>query len=245
MTSAAVLALAGGALLAALSCFLFFVSFNAVYELGYWENDFVAARKEAAPNVSPQMQKFQDYPLRPAAWIWAACLGALGAVCAAASGVAQPLSGLLPVLPNSSGALLLQVALLLAIWLLALWGLRILFKAHNSVEETRRIYTFWGLHSYKLFCYALLFPISVAGVVLVVAQVFRHWPNYLIYRYKGDRSNSPKQEMRAFVFLALTVMMLFALPVSEVVTLTWLAGAWLFLRKEEYWLFLFKSPARA
>lgn len=82
MTSAAVLALAGGALLAALSCFLFFVSFNAVYELGYWENDFVAARKEAAPNVSPQMQKFQDYPLRPAAWIWAACLGALGAVCA-------------------------------------------------------------------------------------------------------------------------------------------------------------------
>ncbi|MBT8154526.1 hypothetical protein KMP13_11575 [Epibacterium ulvae] len=226
-------ALIPSALLVALSCLCYFISFNAVYEIGYWENDFVAAQKEATPNVSPNMQKFKDYPLQPAVWIWATVLGALGTALAQRAGITSPL--LAPFVTSadtlSSGA---EFCILLLIWCGVLAAQRGLFHLHNHAPERHRIYTFWSLHAFKLLCYGLIFPTSVAGVVLIIAQVYRHWPNYLIYRFQGDRAHTPKYGARAFFFLAFSLVILFAVPLSSLVNMTWLAGVWLFLYRQEY-----------
>lgn len=235
------LGLSMGLQILALLCF--FISFNVIYEIGYWENDFIAAQKEKEPNVSPQMERFRHYPLRRPAWTWALLLGAGGVVLGIASGATTPISDrIAPLLGDYTGA---TAGVLFGLWCLVLVGLRIVFTAHNSVEERRRIYTFWGLHLYKLFAYALLFATNIGGVIVIVAQVFRHWPNYVIYRFKGDKSASPKQEARAFFFLALTGLMLFVLPPHEVLSASWLGGALLFLTKREYWSFLISPKAGA
>ncbi|MBL3705604.1 hypothetical protein GI582_23155 [Sulfitobacter sp. BDSS02] len=217
----------GTGALAALACIFLFVSLNAVYEIGYWENDFVAAMREANPNVSPQMARFESYPFRPAAWIWAGVSGAIGVVLAAASGIDGPLERLLE-LPSQP--FLLRTGILFVLWCGGLFVLRRLFRKHNFIAEPLRIYTFWALHSFKLLAYVLVFSTTLAGIVLVTAQVFRHWPGYLIYRFRGDKDATPRYELRAFFFLALSGMLALAVPLTEFLTVTWLFGAWFFLR---------------
>ena len=53
------------------------VSFWAIYETGYVDNDLIGARHEKDPNLTRQFFESPVADLRRAAWVWAAGCGAL------------------------------------------------------------------------------------------------------------------------------------------------------------------------
>ena len=214
--------------LKAAALFTLFVSFNTIYEIGYWQNDFISSQNEETPNVSAQMEKFRTYPVRRG-WIWGFGLGWIGTGLATLSGGSFTLFSVLPFLngPWTQGltGFVLVWAVLCILWSGGLVVSRYVFRKHNTITELARIYTFFALHVLKLFLFALVLTPALSGVILIFAQVFRHRINYVVYRFKGDRSQTPKREVRGFFFVVLTLMMLAATSVFDVIDLTWLAGA--------------------
>jgi hypothetical protein len=168
---------------ALLGLLLLFVSFFAVYEIGYHENDFLAARREAKPSVSPEASRFADYPIRSQGWLWSICLGAAG------SALVAPL----PRFPWVLGA-----------WLACLVAVRIVFRLHNVFSPNWRIPTFTGLQVGKTFSYAAVLPINPIGSIILVSQILRQTINYVIYRVRGTSQNVKRQQLRLFSFIALS-----------------------------------------
>lgn len=163
---------------------LLFVSFFAVYEIGYYENDFLAAKKEKKPVVSPQAAQFIHYPIRSQGWLWSLCLGAAG--CALVGPLAQ--------WPQR-----------LAAWLGCLLAVRVIFRLHNVFTPNWRIPTFTGLQISKTFSYAAVFPLHPVGAIILVSQILRQWINYLVYRIRGSSQNIKRQQLRLFSFIALSL----------------------------------------
>ncbi|MFC3125317.1 hypothetical protein ACFOD4_09600 [Pseudoroseomonas globiformis] len=158
----------------------FVISLMAVYEMGYFENDMVASRSEAKPTLSPEMERFRDYPIFPSAWFWAAGLGAAG--CALAS-----FADLLPSLDMFAA---------MASWAISLLLLRVLFFIYNRQDVQSRVFIYPVLQLMKyLPVFFLLRPTEV-GVVLALAQVTTMWAIYTTYRLGGRHKTLKKEAFR-------------------------------------------------
>jgi phosphoserine phosphatase len=168
---------------ALLGLLVLFVSFFAVYEIGYYENDFLAAKKEKKPIVSPQAARFAHYPIRSQGWLWGICLGAAG--CA----LVGPLS---------------RFPYLLASWLGCLVAVRVVFRLHNILKPAWRIPTFTGLQIGKTFSYAAVLPLHPVSAIILVSQILRQCINYLVYRIRGSSQNVNRQQLRLFSFIILS-----------------------------------------
>jgi phosphoserine phosphatase len=207
---------------------LLFLSFNSVYEIGYWDNDFVAAAVEKSPNVSREMERFRNYPIRRGAWAWGIVCGMLGALVVAIGGFGPPLQ--LPVsLPSGLPGVFAVWAVVFAIWVAGLVTTRYVFNLHNSLPETARIYSFYLLHALKLLIYALAIPIALSGVILVTSQIYRHWLGYVVYRFQGRKDDVPRMQIRGFFFLVTSAIAAIATSPLAVIDLTWICGFVYFL----------------
>jgi hypothetical protein len=179
-------------LLSKLVCMPFFtLSLMCIYEVGYFENDMVAAAREKAPTLNSQYKRFQAFPVQPAAWIWAVAAAAIGAWAACSSGAIHP-------------AFLPWAAL---IWLGSLILLRGIFFAYNRVRPTARIAIYPVLQMFKYLPLFILFPATPAGAVLAFCQAATMSLIYLIYRQTGARRVFDKEQFRTGLFaLALCFM---------------------------------------
>jgi hypothetical protein len=223
-------AIAGYLLAGLASLFCFFVSFNAVYEIGYWENDFVASAREEKPAVNPGMERFRHYPIKDA-WSWGLGLGAIGALIAVLAGLPSHfdavvetwLPGLAPLPAGARPAIVF--ALDFVAWAIVLVIQRRLFKLHNEIRPRLRIYTFWMLHAFKLTAYAAIFAMTLSGALVVIAQVFRHWTHYLVYRFNGEKAAAPKGSIALFYFIAYSALVAVVVPARALFDATWALGA--------------------
>jgi hypothetical protein len=179
-------------LLSKLVCIpLFTLSLMCVYEIGYYENDMVAAAQEDAPTLTKQAKRFRSFPMQPAAWVWAVAAAALGAWLACATGQMQ--------------ATFLPWAAL--IWLGSLVLLRAVFYAYNRVRLAGRILIYPVLQIFKYLPLFLLFPATPAGALLAFCQTAMMCLIYLIYRKTGERRVFDKEQFRTGLFaLALCFM---------------------------------------
>jgi hypothetical protein len=189
-----------GSLLSKLACVPFFtLSLMCVYEIGYFENDMVAAASEDAPTLTSQAKRFREFPMQPAAWIWATAAAAVGAWLACATGAMH-------------GAFLPWAAL---IWLATLILLRVVFFAYNRVRPAARIAIYPVLQMFKYLPLFLLFPATPAGAVLAFCQVSTMSLIYLIYRQTGYRRIFDKEQFRTGLFaLALGFMATASTPAA-------------------------------
>lgn len=174
------------------------LSLMCVYEIGYYENDMVAARSEAAPTLSRQAARFRSFPIQPAAWMWALAAAAAGVAVSVYAGVAA-FSGLEAML----------------VWVGALALLRLLFMAYNRSPLRRRVILYPFLQLMKYVPVLVLVHATVFGAVLVACQVATMWVTYLIYRLGGDKTRFLREEFRTILFVAATGLLLTSLPVSE------------------------------
>ncbi|WGD28997.1 hypothetical protein AncyloWKF20_14530 [Ancylobacter sp. WKF20] len=194
-----------------------FVSMLAVYEIGYFENDQVAAAREANPTLTPMAARFRDFPLARHAWSWAIALGLVGALLAS--------------LRLTGGVFDSDLfAILAGVWIVVLLVVRGLFAAYNRLPEARRIFVYPLLQAAKLLAPLLLIPGLALGAALLLAQTVAMWMTYAVYRAGGDKAMVPRETVRLTAFLALAAGTLLASPsgtlhteaVAGVLILAWL-----------------------
>ena len=189
---------------AVLAVSLLFLSFWAVYEAGYFENDDVSARLEADPRTPAAFDRFRRWS-EPRAWIWAVLAGAPGLVAVEASG------GWLPALgpADADGTRAPSLTAGLVLWLAALAAMRLLFRVYNHVDKATRVVLYLPLQAVKYGLPALFLPLPAAGAALLVAQALRRWLGYLQYRLTGRRIEIlPARVARLGVFALLWLLLL-------------------------------------
>lgn len=179
------------------------LSFWAIYERGYVDNDEVAAHFEREPTLNPA---FFDAPVvtprwRP--WGWALVSGAIGTAMLRGAG----LPGL-----YAFGA---WVAVLLATY-----GA---FLFYSRLDKLTRIWLYAGLQLARGAAFVAVVPISVIGAVAIGAHVFSKWVPYYVHRQSGK--GWPKDGHflpRLLFFVLLSVLLAFA--TGPAVLLSWPAA---------------------
>jgi hypothetical protein len=147
-------------LVAGLLCLL--ISFWAIYERGYVDNDRIAERFETDPKLSAA---YADAPVptpRWQPWIWAAGCGTL-----AIALLRWPLR------PAATDFLA---------WGGMLVGVHIWFRLYNRLDKRTRVFLFGGLQLARGAAFVALVPISAIGAMALGAHALSKWVPYYIYR---------------------------------------------------------------
>jgi hypothetical protein len=141
------------------------VSFWAIYEAGYVDNDRIALRHEKDPKLSDKFGEVEvaTPPLQP--WIWATALGLVAVF-----------------LLNESGKLPLRDA---AAWTAVLLGTRIAFWLYNRLDKRSRIWLYPLLQLSRSGSFTVLVPIGLPASLAIGAHVLARWVPYYVYRTRG------------------------------------------------------------
>lgn len=181
---------------------LTFLAMYSAYEIGYWENDHVAAKNEARPTLSKTAAKFGGYPI----WhglVWMAVLSmlAIGGVSILKEHLVASWSGPSPMLAGS-------------MWLALLVVLLVTFRLFNRLPITRRPYVFPVLHFIKNFAGAFFLPLQPLGALLLASQVGSQMMVYIAHRSGGSGAAFNRQSQRALLFGVLAGACLLTLPME-------------------------------
>ncbi len=167
------------------------LSFWAIYERGYVDNDDIANRYERDPKLS---STFRDAPAatpRWLPWIWASASGAVGVLI---------LRG--PVL---------AAAVDFAKWAAVLIATYGVFALYNRLDKTTRIWWYSLLQLARSAAFVALVPINLIGAMALGSHVLAKWVPYYIYRVGGQHWPDASHFMsRLLFFLLLTVLIAFA-----------------------------------
>ena len=163
----------------ALPALLFCFSLHIIYEIGYYENDYLAAKTEESPTLFFELNYFKHYPISFGGWSCALLTGGLGVF-----------------------MLYGQWNTLLAIkWLLLLILLRFVFYIYNRQPVKARLPFYVMLQTIKNFGGVMVLAINPVGLALAVAHAFQHTSVYVVYRCGGDKKKFPRNLMRMVVYL--------------------------------------------
>lgn len=183
---------------------LLLLSFWAIYERGYVDNDSVAARLETDPKLS---EHFGDTSVAtPIAqpWIWALSSGALG------------IAALRP-----DGASFVRG---MAIWSVTLIGVHLCFKTYNRLDKATRVWLYPALQLARSAAFTVVVPISPVGAAALGAHAVSRWIPYQIYRLtKATWPETRPELVRAVIFVLLAILLVRVLGLS--VLWTWTAPA--------------------
>ncbi|WP_162409581.1 HAD family hydrolase [Acuticoccus sediminis] len=160
------LPLAGAPVLHLAGLFLLLVSFWAVYEQGYVDNDLVGARHEDNPRLSAGFHRSELARRTAAPWLWAAICG---------------LGGIALTLPP--GGSFVQGA---ALWSAALAATYIVFLVFNRVDKATRVWPFAALQFARGAAFAAVLPAVPVAVAAIGAYVVEKWIPYFVYRLPGQ-----------------------------------------------------------
>ncbi len=156
-----------------------FVSVVCIYELGYYENDHVAAVVERDP--APPSNLSGRYRVGWQAWGWFAVLSLVAIL------ILQR--------PASAWGAWLGFGLIV----------RLLFFVYNKTAVGRRVMLYPLLQASKSFGFMILFPINPVGVALLLAHVLKRTIAYAIYRLGGRHRRFPMHAAGLLLFVMITV----------------------------------------
>ncbi len=167
---------------------LLFLSLYAIYEIGYYDNDRVAVKYETKPVVSESAKTFPGFS-KARAWLWAFGFTVLGILCAWPDYVRHPFRQGVPFLFD------------LACWFAVLGALYLVFFWFNHLVPAKRLFLFPLLHIFKTFSFVIFVPLTIAGTLLLAAQVVSISVNYGIYRWGGKWERFNRQACRLVLFI--------------------------------------------
>jgi hypothetical protein len=141
------------------------ISFWAIYERGYVDNDWAALHYEKDPKLSDTFGKVEvaTPPLQP--WIWAAAFGLIAVF-----------------LLNKPGELPLHSV---AAWMGVLLGTYFGFLVYNRCDKSSRIWLFPALQFARSASFMALVPIGLPASLAVGAHIIARWVPYYVYRTDG------------------------------------------------------------
>jgi len=210
------IALAALPVLHVLGLLFLLVSFWAIYERGYVDNDLIAARFEENPKLSAEFLESPVATPRWQPWIWAFACGAIAVV-------------LLrwPVTPMPAD---------FAAWAAVLLATHGWFTMYNRLDKGTRVWMFAGLQFARSAAFVVLVPIGLIGGVALGAHVLAKWVPYCVYRFGGkDWPEAPFLLIRLLFFVVLALLLGFSQGMSSLLSGTALALlAWnLFRARQE------------
>lgn len=184
-------------LLHALSMLFLVLSFWCIYEVGYIENDRVAEKYEAKPNLTATYKRYINRydPWSP--WIWALLFAIPGLMLlnSVDNLVFREYGSLWAINPG-------QLGIKAGLWLVVLLAVRLTYRIYNFIDVPSRLWLYPVLQVYKCFGFLLVTATNIVGSISFAAYVLARWIPYLIYRRGGgDRYNFPEQLMRCIFFL--------------------------------------------
>jgi hypothetical protein len=210
------IALAALPLLHVLGLLFLLVSFWAIYERGYVDNDLVAARFEVEPKLSAAFLASPVATPRWQPWIWAFACGAIAIVLLRWPATPVPTD--------------------FAAWAAVLLATHGGFTMYNRFDKGTRVWMFAGLQFARSTAFVALVPIGVIGAVAIGAHVLAKWVPYCVYRLGGkDWPDAPFHLIRLLFFVVLALLVEFSEGLSAVLSGTALSFlAWnLFRARKE------------
>ena len=177
---------------------LLFLSILCVYELGYFENDVIAAPKEHAPRLKDASRQFRCYPIFPNAWIWALVTGGLGTVLAS----------------RGTTAMAVGAFTLVPVWFAALVLLRLTFYFYNKPNMRLRLHLYPVLQILKFLPIFLLISPTPLGATLMTCQMAAMWAIYLTYR-QGGRAKDVERELYRIILILLAIVLVWTTSAAE------------------------------
>ncbi|MDT8855512.1 haloacid dehalogenase-like hydrolase [Paracoccaceae bacterium Fryx2] len=172
---------------------LLLVSFWAIYERGYVDNDLVAERFEASPTLSRTFGKTEVATPSVEPWLWAAGCGTAAIVALR-----------WPQVPAWSDPVA-WAGVLLATWL---W-----FRLYNRFDKATRVWLYLGLQLARSAAFLVLVPVVVLAPVAIAAHAFAKWLPYILYRAgreTRDWPGIPTHLVRVLCFAALALVLVAA-----------------------------------
>lgn len=167
------------------------VSFWAIYERGYVDNDWVAEHFEDAPKLSAAYGKVGVATPRLQPWLWAAACGLLADYLLRWPG---------PVTAHDVLA-----------WSAVLIATHVGFRIYNRIDKSSRIWMFPGLQVMRSASFVVLVPVGLSAALALGAHVLARWVPYYVYRMGGkDWPEAPFFLSRLLFFVLLWLMIGFA-----------------------------------
>jgi hypothetical protein len=164
------------------------ISFWAIYERGYVDNDLIAARYESNPKLTAE---FSDHPVatpRWPPWIWAAACGSIAIVLLR-----------FPATPALAD---------FAAWTAVLLTTHGWFALYNRFDKGTRVWMFAGLQFARSAAFVALIPIGLIGAAAVGAHVLAKWVPYYVYRLGGKEwPEAPFHLIRLMFFVVLALLL--------------------------------------
>lgn len=169
---------------------LLLLSFWAIYEQGYADNDRCGLTYEKDPKLSAEFFADPMPPRTVEPWLWAAGAGTL-ALWALRH----------PVYPETGDYLR---------WGLMLASTHALFRLYNRIDKSSRVWLYSGLQFARTAAFVAVVAVPPVGVAALGAHVFARWAPYYFYRQGGHRWISETfhlTRLMLFCWLALLVGM--------------------------------------
>jgi hypothetical protein len=175
------------------------LSFWAIYEIGYAENDIHAIKYEENPKIWPGAAELAAR-VKPV-WAW------FTAVLLAIPGVAILVWTNVDMLRfvHDDENLGRAFALFLGLWTAYLAASRFAFWLYNRMDVDSRSYLYSVLQMFRVVGYGLFFYTVLTGALLLVAVVLTRWIPYLTYRQIGKRWTESHRFLLLMFFSLLAV----------------------------------------
>ena len=187
------------------------ISYWCIYELGYYENDYVAKHFEKNPKLKETGLVRPEAPLIEP-WIWASLF--------AAPGLLLLKWATLPEVSFAMDSSLLEEVLWSALpWGILLLATRLVYWVFNHIDKRSRVWPYLLLQYSRLPAFAVLTLVSPAGAVLLSAQTLISWIRYIVYRYQGKMHEVPHAILRLVTLGFL--MAILAISDGASAVLTW------------------------
>src|SRR5262249_2947561 len=172
-----------------LGLLILLISFWAVYERGYVDNDLIAARYEDDPKLSEAFWNSNVCTSLWQAWAWALGTGALGVF----------------VLRWQQPVVWQDYAQWLGV-LLATYGWFWLF---NRLDKATRVWMYGWLQLARAGAFLVLTPGVTSGVLALSSHALARWVSYRTYRFTARDSWPPTfpETTRLLFFVVLTIML--------------------------------------
>jgi hypothetical protein len=185
-------------ILGAVSLVILHLSFWLIYEIGYAENDLVATKREARPNLPPDAVEQARRMHSGMAWLTALLWSGPALLLLVITNDAA--------LPFLSGDESLGVAFASAsvIWIAYLVACRLTYWVYNRIDTVSRSLLYPLLQLFRTAGYAVLVPVNLLGIKLLLSVVLARWLPYLTYRFMGQHWPGPGRLLILGIFLLLS-----------------------------------------
>lgn len=180
------------------------LSFWAIYECGYVDNDGIAARHEREPRLSAAFHEAPVPTPRWEPWIWALLSGIVA----------------IQLLRWPAPAALADLAL----WLGVLLATHAWFLLYNRLDKATRVWLYPGLQLARSAAFCALVPVTAIGALALGAHVLARWMPYYLYRFGGKEWPEAPLPLTRLLFFAVLALLL-AITQGVAALATWTAAA--------------------